>query len=233
MCNKVIYIFIPFLLNITQAQTISIGAGQAHQLTEQSERLVNGKNVIQYSGIYKLLKLSYPINNYDLILEMSNFKGITGFSIGGANNFTFGFTGTKINKITLGASIHLLKRSKKNYLKPHFLISAQNNKKIADLWGDQININGPDYFQIGTPYSIGKNCNSIVYALGFEIGRRIYNSRFKIGLKIDGTIGTKSYQKIIFNYTYRNEPNIKRRAIFESKGTGIFGLFVLQYDLKR
>lgn len=104
-------------------------------------------------------------------------------------------------------------------------------KYEADIWGEQVHIYGPDYYQTAYPTSQGRSNFQVVPGLGLRMGIKFLR-RMEFGVCIQGVYGYKKFQELTFKYTYRDELN-ERTAIFESNGTGLYSSLFLGVNLKK
>lgn len=226
--------FLVFLMLCTTinnyAQVKLYGAwGTATTLSQQSQKMIYSKNDLSLAGMQSTIGLEYQKKRISFITSLSFFPGATAMRL--SDTHMIGYIGADITRFDLGCSYNILKSHKKIFLKPFAMIGIQHAKKTADLWREQVRIYGPDYYQTSLPDSEGYDTTQIVPSLGIRTGVKL-TKMIDIGLNIQGVYASKTYQKIIFYYTYRNDPT-ERTAVFDSKGTGIFSSIFLSIDLSK
>jgi len=203
------------------------GWGTATGYTQQSRKMIYSKNDLSLSGMQSHFGLEYQKNRLSYLGSISFYPGTTTMRL--SNIYGSGYTGADITRFDLGCAYNVLKKHKKIYIKPFVMIGIQHSKKTFDLWREQVRIYGPDYYQTSLPDSEGYDITQIVPSLGVRAGIKI-SKRLDVGLNIQGVYAFKTYQKIIFYYTYKDDPT-ERTAVFDSRGTGIFSSVFLSFDI--
>ncbi len=210
------------------AQTLFVGYGTATLLTNQSERLVNSKDNFSLSSMQYIIGFEYKHKRLSFLGSLSAFDASTLMRINKYHRE--GFAGIHVRRTDIGVGYRLLKPTKKLFLKPFVMIGIQETRYFGDLWGEQVRINGPDYFINKIPTSEGYNISQVVPSAGVRFGVKI-KKRVQVGLCFQGVYGFRTFQRINFYYTYKGDPNTPRRAVFESRGTGLFSSLFLGVDL--
>lgn len=227
------FISIVIIISITTtcsvSQTIFVGWGPVHSHTKQTEKLVNGKDAFFYSYNQKILGFEYLCKNFSSIVSFSKYKVVTDMRV--ADRYYVGYYGTDVTRLDIGLSYNLIKPHKFFFVKPFFAAGLQFARHRADIWGEQIHIYGPNYFQTEYPTSRGRNNFQIVPGLGVKAGVK-FLKRMEFGVCIQGVYGYKQFQELSFKYTYKNELT-ERTAKFQSNGTGLYSSFFLGVSLKK
>jgi hypothetical protein len=225
-----------YLLFIVIANSISNNYGQvkmyggwgtATGYTQQSLKMIHSKNDLSLSGMQSHFGLEFQKKRMSFLGSFSFYPGTTIMRISDIHRE--GYTGANITRFDLGCAYNILSNQKKIFIKPFLMIGLQNSKKTADLFRQAVRIFGPDYYQTRLPDSEGNNITQIVPSLGVRMGIKI-SKRVDIGLNIQGVYAFKTYQKIIFYYTYRND-STERRAVFDSRGSGVFSSIFLSFNI--
>jgi len=203
------------------------GWGTATGYTQQSQKMIYSKNDLSLSSMQNYFGLEYQKKRMSFIGAFSFFKGTTMMRI--SRDHRDGYNGADVTRFDLGCTYNILKMHKKIFIKPFVMLGVQYSKETAVLWGEAVRIFGPDYYQAEIPYSEGYDTTQIVPSLGVRTGVKLYK-RLSIGLNIQGVYAFKTYQKIFFNYTYKNDPTV-RTAVFDSRGTGLFSTLFLSFDV--
>jgi hypothetical protein len=230
--KKVILLLLVFFYKNSTSQIIFFGYGTSTLLTQQTKKLLNSKNDFSYSNPQYLIGFKQKIqkiNNINILFQYVNYKASTVMTYTNEKyKEGFGFTGAKVKRFEIGITYY--KFLKKIILEPSFLIGIQHSVKKSSLWGGQLELHGPTYFQINPPTSIGINTTQLVPSIGLNFGTLIKN---KIGISImfQGVYGFIGYQKIYFNYRHIDSYNVERQAVYETKGTGLFSSLQIGYKL--
>lgn len=229
--NKYFLVFLILCTTVNNyAQLKMYGAwGTATTYSQQSQKMINSKNDFSLAGMQSTIGLEYQKKRISFIGALSFFPGTT--MIRFSDTAMYGYTGAKVTRFDLGFTYNILKPYKKIVIKPFVMLGLQYAKKTAILWEGYMSVYGDDYYQTISPYSEGYDMTQIVPSLGIRSGVKL-SKMFEIGLNIQGVYASKTYQKIIFYYTYRSDPT-ERRAVFDSKGTGIFSSIYLSLDLSK
>lgn len=222
-------LFVSFTASKSVAQSVFIGWGPVHSHTKQAERLVNGKDAFFYGYTQKLVGFEYPYKNFSGLFSISNYPVSTLIRVK-ADEYS-GYVGTRITRLDLGVSYNVIKPNKLLFIKPFVAAGLQFAKYEADIWGEQVHIYGPDYFQTEYPTSQGRSNFQVVPGLGVRMGIK-FLKRMEFGVCIQGVYGYKRFQELTFKYNYRDELT-ERTAKFESNGTGLYSCFFLGVNLKK
>lgn len=215
--------------NICNAQTIFAGWGPIHAHTRQTEKLVNSRDAFFYDYTQQPIGFEYRYKAFSGMFSISKFSVSTLMRI--RSTHYDGYAGSKITRYDLALSYNLLYKSKRFFIKPMIGAGLQVARHYYDIWGELVNIHGPDYFQTQYPTSEGWDNTQIVPLIGARLGVKFLR-RMEFGLNMQGVFGFKSFEKLTLVYTYRNDPTI-RTAKFESNGTGLYSCLFLGVNLKK
>ncbi len=214
-------IFIMLLIAITlKAQTAYIGYGTVLTHTKQTTALIESKNPLLNTGGFVSLGYIHHQKKWDYIMATSIYRGVTSFWR--SENTFDGYPGSNVYRFDLGISYNLINPSYWLYIKPYVALGLQFTYKRPGQIGDFFPVYGPYYYQTNPPSSDGHSSFQFVPTGGIKIGVRVLKY-LDICFNAQGVYGFQSFQKVNFDYTfYKDNPPIKRRAVFESTGTGIF-----------
>lgn len=222
-------LFVSFTASKSVAQSVFIGWGPVHSHTKQTQRLVNSKDAWSYVYTQIPIGVEVPLKRFSGLLSLTSFNVLTDMRVG--YRYYSGYAGTRITRVDLGVSYNLIKPNKLLFIKPFFAAGLQFAKYEADIWGEQVHIYGPDYFQTEYPTSQGRSNFQVVPGLGVRMGIK-FLKRMEFGVCIQGVYGYKRFQELTFKYNYRDELT-ERTAKFESNGTGLYSNFFLGINLKK
>ena len=223
-------ILFTFSVQRSQSQTLFLGWGPVHSHTKQTQRLVNGKDAWSYGYTQIPIGVEYPLNRFSALLSLSTFNVLTDMRVG--YRYYAGYAGTKITRVDLGVTYNIFKPNKLLFIKPFMAIGLQFAKYQADIWGEQVRVYGPDYFQTDYPTSHGHSNFQVVPSLGIKMGIK-FLKRMEFGVCIQGVYGYKQFQELTFKYTYKDDPLTERVAKFVSNGTGLYSSFFLGVNFKK
>ncbi len=230
---KVIYVtlfLITIKTNCISQVKFNIGWGSVTAYTQQSVKLINGKNDLSFSGPQWVFGIEYQRKRISFFGSYSQYDGATTMRISRISKI--GFMGSALRRYDIGINYNLLKPHKRFFVKPILAIGLQKSQYRSDLWGEQLNINGPEYYQNKPATSEHSEFTQLVPSLGIQGGIKIAK-RIEVGLRMQAVYGFRTYQKITLHYTYKDDPLTDRVAIFDSRGTGIFSSLYLAINLSK
>lgn len=218
--KKTIFIILAVTPIFSIGQTVSIGYGNSYVYTSKGNTIAQGFNYWDDDNDYLTVKLSYPIQKWDLFLTYSSYKGRTITSVTNPKEW-FGFVGARVQTYNLALGRNIVPRRKSLTIVPYVSIGLQQSRDNGYRIHPQRNYNGPVVFQTSDTESKTSNMLTFIPSAGLRIYWRL-GPRIILGLEGQFTLGTRTYQSVWFDYfEYPNSSEIKK-AVFESNGTGFF-----------
>jgi len=227
----ILFLILQSALMSTYAQTkVYGGLGTATVYTQQSQKMIASKNDLSLAGMQWHIGIEHQKKRSSFMGSFSFYSGLTMIRV--SDTYREGFYGSTITRFDLGYTYNILKINRKIFIKPFVMLGIQQSKKTNDFLGYRTEIlRGSNYFQIATPSLEVFKTTQIIPSLGVRAGIKI-SKKVAIGLNIQGVYAFKTYQKIIFEYTYKDDPT-PRKAVFDSKGTGLFSSIFVSFDIPK
>ncbi len=225
--KTIITILLSFIVFTSQSQTIYVGYGTATLLTNQSVRLLNAKNDFSLSDMQRVIGFEYRHKQMCYLFSLSAFNAGTTMRLSSIHKN--GFAGSHVRRVDIGVGYNLFKPHKKLFIKPFVMLGLQTSRRFGDIASGYLKVMGPDYFEINAT-SEGIDMKQLVPSLGVRMGVKI-KKQIQVGLCFQGVYGFKTFQRIFFDYTYKDDPFTERRAVFDTRGTGLYSSLFIGIDL--
>jgi hypothetical protein len=211
------------------SQLITTSICSVYERSKPIVQIKNGKTFFEATVFAPNLTYEHVLNNKKISLFTSFciFDGFTfvvfehgGYVDGNGNSVdASGFSGITVQRFDFGINYNLINMNRKYYLKPLLGVGLQFSRIKDNEIGNQLPINGPNYFQIEPLSASPLNTTQLVPSIGIKTGF-VFWKRLVIDLGFQGVLGFKAYQKLTLKYNYKGI--IQKTGEFESNGTGLF-----------